>query len=538
MGSREMSPRLTRRSLVRAGGGMLLAPAALNALGERAGAAPAQPAVTAFARQQEFVQGGDLTVAIGTDITSLEPQLTTETSSAGVRTNIYDQLVWHFTPDGEIVPWLATEWEAASDGLSYTFTLTDTPVTFHDGTEFNADAVKATFDRIIDPARTGAAAITLDMVESVEVVDPRTVTFTLTNVFAPFMRRIADNPGAIMSPAAIAEYGDDYGQNPIGTGPYQFVEYVTGDHVTLERNPDYWNGPVNFDRITYRIVPEDTARTTLLETNEAQVIDRVTPQLAEVLASNPDVRIQEIVTSRIVYFILNQNRDLMKDVRVRQAVNHAVDRESIIANILRGYAVLADSPVSETVEFYASQTPYAFDPDQARSLLAEAEVAEGTDLVIWTPQGRYVGDRDFATAVQSMMTDVGFNATLETFGDFPAYIEQLNTLEFDMAVWGWANSNEADTALQPFSGDFVQMIPNWGSFDNPEVNDMLHAAAMELDEARRAELYAEVQRIMVEEAAGLLMHWQVNLTGVNQRVDGVYVHTSETLVIREAGFTA
>lgn len=535
--------RIHRRSLMRAGGGMLLAGPTASRLSGNAAAAPVNRPDTlgtlASRQEQEIELGGILTVAIGTDITSLEPQLTTETSSGGVRTNIYDQLVWHYTEDGSIIPWLATEWEASDDGLTYTFTLTDQPVVFHDGTPFDAEAVKATFDRLLDPERTGAAKLTLDMVESVEVVDARTVMFTLATPFAPFMRRIADNPGGIMSPAAIAEYGENYGQNPIGTGPYKFVEYITGDSVTLERNPAYWNGPVNFDGVVYFIVPEDTARTTLLETGEAQVIDRVTPQLAETIEMNPDLRIQEIVTSRLIYFILNQNRDLMKDVRVRQAVNLAVDRVSIIESIFRGHAELADSPISETVEFYERQPPYPYDPEQARALLEEAGVEEGTELVIWTPQGRYVGDRDFATAVQSMMEDVGFDASLQGFGDFPAYIEQLDSLEFDMAVWGWANSNDADSALnQIFSSDFAQTFPNWGSYVNPEVDELLDSAAAELDEVRRAELYAEAQRILVEDAAGLFMHWQVNMTGVSEQVVNVFVHISETLVVRDAGFVA
>ncbi len=531
---------VTRRSLLRmAGGALLAAPMSMLTGGVVAGSAGNPGSAKAFVRTQTIEPGGTLNVAIGTDITSLEPQLTTETSSGGVRTNLYDQLVWHFTPDGSIIPWLATEWEVSSDGLTYTFTLTDKPVKFHDGTDFNADAVKATFDRLLQPERSGAAKLTLDMIQSVEVLDPRTVKFTLSKVFAPFLRRIADNPGAIMSPASIQQYGEDYGQHPVGTGPFRFVEYVTGDHVSFERNPDYWNGTPNFDRIEYRIVPEDAARTTLLETGEAQVVDRVTPQLADALKANPDVRIQETVTSRIVYFVLNQNRDLMKDVRVRQAVNHAVDRETIISSILRGYAVLADSPISKTVEFYAPQTPYAFDPERARTLLQEAGIAQGTEVVIWTPQGRYVGDRDFATAVQDMLKDIGLNASLQAFGDFPAYIQQLDSLEFDMAVWGWANSNDADSALnQTFSSDFVKVFPNWGSYSNPRVDELLDTAATELDSNRRAELYTEAQKILVEDAAGLFLHWQVNLTGVSPKVEGVFVHISETLVVRDAGFIA
>jgi len=572
---RERSASLSRRSLLRVGGGVLLAgpmttllaacggsaqsPTATGSAGgtgnsttaqARAGASQTSAGATtgagsavantgATASAGKINPGGVLTVAIGTDISSLEPQVTTETSSAGVRANLYDQLVWQFTPKGDIQPWLATKWEASPDGLTYTFTLVDKPVKFHDGSAFNADAVKATYDRLLAPSRSGAAKLTLTVVTKVEAPDPKTVRFTLANVFAPFLRRVADSPGAIMSPAAIQKYGEDYGTNPIGTGPYKFVEYKKGDHVAFAKNPNYWNGSVNYDTLTYKIVPEDASRGTLLQTGEAQVSDRVPPVLAQQLSSNKDVAIQQDITSRYIMFVLNENRDLMKNVQVRQAVNYGIDKKAIVQNILKGYAIVAESPLTKVIEFSKPQPVYEFDLAKAKSLLQAAGVAPGTKLVIWTPQGRYTGDKDFATAVQDMMKNLGFDAQLQAFGDFPTYLTQLDTLQYDMAVWGWANSNDADSGLnQLYSSKFVKKFPNWGSYSNPKVDDLLNTAVSTLDTAKRADLYAQAQQIIWHDAASVFMHWQENLTGVSKKITGVFVTAAETLIVRDSGYTA
>lgn len=556
------SPRLSRRTLLRFGGAAALASPLATLLaacgGEEQPAATTAPAgttTTPAAGQAttpagaaatpkpsgpaaNIKPGGTLTVALGTDISSLEPQVSTETSSAGVRVNMFDQLLWSYTPDGSLIPWLAAKWEASQDGLTYTFALIDQPVKFHDGTDFNAEAVKATFDRLLAPTRTGAAKLTLDFVSKVEVVDPTTVKFTLSKVFAPYLRRMGDGAAAIMSPAAIQKLGEDYGTAPVGTGPYTFVSYKKGDNVTMEKNPNYWKETVNYDRLIYKITPEDASRATLVQTGEAQVADRIPPILATAMKTNPNVTVKEDLTSRWVFFHLNQNRDLMKNVKVRQSVNYAVDKKSIVQNILKGFGEVATSPLTKVVDFSSPQKPYEYDPAKAKSLLQEAGVAPGTKLIIWTPVGRYAGDKDAATAVQDMMKAVGFDPELKAVGDFPTYLKELDTLQWDMALFGWANANDPDGGLQLYQSRFSKIFPNWGSYNNPKVDDLINQAVATLDDAKRKELYAQIQQIIWDEAAQLFMHWQINLTGLSKKIAGVFVSAAETLVVRDSGYAA
>jgi len=538
---------VSRRTFLRAAGGVLLARGVVPLLASGAagpliaGVTPVRSDAATAAAALRIKMGGVLNVAIGTNISSLEPQVTTETSSGGVRTNLYDMLVWQYNREGSFAPMLATKWEVSGNGLVYTFTLTDKPVKFHDGTPFTADAVKATFDRLLEPSRSGAAKLTLDMISKVEVLNAQSVRFTLQHAFAPFLHRIADSAAAIMSPDAIKKYGEDYGRHPVGTGPYRFVEYVPGDHVTMERNPEYWNwgGPAYCDKLVYKIVPEDSSRAALLESGEAQVVDRIAPADAQRLQSHEKVSIVRTVTSRLVYYVLNQNRPLMKDVRVRQAVNYAVNRQAIIKEILKGAGVLADTPLGRGEEFYVAQKPYPYDLAKAKTLLKEAGVSEGTKLVIWTPVGRYVGDKEISTAVQDMLRRVGFDASLQAFGDFPAYIKQLDTLGFDLALWGWTSSNDADSYInQIFATRFSKKFPNWGSYSNPRVDDLLNRAVVELDNRKRARLYADAQHLLMTDAAGLFMHYQVNLTGVSRSVAGALPVPFEILIVRNSGFVA
>ena len=480
--------------------------------------------------------GGTLTVAIGTDVSSFDTQQSTETSSQGVRLNLYDPLLWVANQKYTVLPWLASKWDISSDGLTYTFTLIDKPVKFHDGTDFNVDAVKATFDRLMGPNKSTAAAIDLGMIGSVEVVDKSTVKFTLSKPFAPFLVRIAGNSGAILSPDAIQKYGQDYSTHPIGTGPYKFVEYRKGDHATFEKFADYWNGTVYYDKMIYKIVPEDASRATLVQTGEAQVSDRIPPVLALQMKDRNDVTVRADLTSRYVMMELNQNHTIMQDARVRQAINYGVDNESIVKNILKGYGAVPDAPIPKGAQFYSQQQPYTYNVDKAKSLLKDAGIAQGTPLTIWSPQGRYVGDKDIATAVQSMMNDLGFNASVRVFGDFPTYIKELDSLDYDMAIWGWV-SPDPDTGLNYiYSGQYVKGFPNWGSYNNPQVNQLLQSAVATPDESKQADLYAQAQKIIWDEAAVLWLDWQENLTGLSTKVDNVFDDLGEVLVVRFSGY--
>jgi len=483
--------------------------------------------------------GGTLTVAIGTDVSSFEPQQTTETSSTGVRINLYDPLVWIENQKWVVVPWLASKWDISEDGKTYTFTLIDKEVKFHDGTTLTTDAVKKTFDRLLTENKATAAGINfVGVLNTVDVVDDKNVKFTLATPFAPFLTRMCYNSAAIMSSDAIDKFGKNYGDHAIGTGPYKFVEYRKGDHATFEKNPDYWNGDVYYDKMIYKIVPEDASRSTLVQTGEAQVADRIPPVLAKALEGNNEAGIKIDKTSRYVFMLLNTTRAPFSDVKARQAANYGVNKKSLVDNILKGYGEVPDAPIPSVAQYYKQQESYTYDVDKAKSLLQEAGVKPGTPLTIWTPQGRYVGDKDIATAVQGMMKDLGFDPQVQVFGDFPTYLNQLDKFDCDMAILGWV-SPDPDVGLNNvYAGKLAGKFPNEGSYKNPKVDELLQKAVESTSDGERTDLYGQAQTLIWQDAPVVWLDWQQNLTGLSKKVVNVYDDLQEVLVVRFSGYKA
>ena len=251
-----------------------------------------------------LAQGETLRVLLSSQLTTLEPQETTDTDSAAVRYQIYNGLL-RMTEDGNAVADLAESWEINEDGTVYTFTLKD-GVTFHDGTALDADAVVASFERLVaDERDTSASAYFKPILASVEATGDLEVTFTLNEPFAPFLNTLAHAAGHIMSPAAIEAYGEDVGENPVGTGPYRFVEWVRGERLVLERFDDYFGGTPPLAGIEYRVVPEAATRVALLETGEADVILRVSPDEAERLRGTEGIELKTTPTARAMFVAIN-----------------------------------------------------------------------------------------------------------------------------------------------------------------------------------------------------------------------------------------
>lgn len=484
-----------------------------------------------------FAQDSELRVLLSSQLTTLDPFNTTDTDSAAVRYSLYNGLL-SMTESGTPEADLATSWTLSDDGLNYDFQLRE-GVVFHDGTPFNAEAVKASFDYLLrEGNNTSASAYFRPYVESVEVIDEYTVRFTLQTAFAPFLNYLAHPAAHIASPAAIEQYGDLLGENPVGTGPFRFVEWVRGDHLVLERFPEYYGPAAGVDRIVYRIVPEAATRVALLETGEADIILRVSPDEAERLSSLPNVQLETTVTSRIIYFALNMNREPLDDVRVRQALNHAVDVRGIIDALFGPDTLQADSPIAPTVYGYSSTKTYEYDPDLARELLAEAGVdpAEVT-LSVWAPNGRYVQDATIAQAVAQQLEQFGFNIDLRIFGDFAEYNE-VSFLEErgDLNLYGWGPGTlEAEGGMyQILHGDRANVFGNNAGYNSEEFNTALvNARSLTTDEAR-LEAYAAVQQIVMDDAPWLFLHIQPVITAMASNVSGVYLLPSEQLILRTA----
>lgn len=482
-------------------------------------------------------QSNYLNVLLSSQITTLEPYSDTDTDSSAVRYSIYNGLLT-MTQAGIPAPDLATSWAISEDGLEYEFYLRE-GVVFHDGTPFNAEAVKASFDYLLRADNNTSAAATLkQFVESVEVTSEFSVKFTLNTPFGPFLNNMAHQSTHIASPTAIEKYGPALAENPVGTGPFRFVEWVRGDHLRLETFSDYYGELPGVDGILYRIVPEVATRIALLESGEADVILRVSPDEAERLSTAPGIVLDTTFTSRVMYIALNMNRPPLDDVRVRQAINHAVNVRGIIDALFGPDTPQMDSPLAPNVDGYSPAKTYEYNPDLARSLFAEAGVdPQSVTLSLWAPNGRYVHDATVAQAVAQQLEQFGIDIDLRIFGDFAEYLEVANgPNRGDMNMFGWTPSTlEGYQGMyQNLHGDRANLFANSAGYNNPVFNDALTATLRITDEGEKQAAFAAIQELVMEDAPFLFLYVQPVITAMSDHVSGVYLLPSEQLILRSA----
>src|SRR3989454_7247359 len=322
-------------------------------------------------------RGGTLTIVRPTDPVSLDPNLETTAPGAWVYFNMLEGLL---TLDDkmQVKPALATSYEVMSP-TKVRFKLRPN-VKFHDGTPFNAEAVRFTFDRALNgkpPARWASLAGSLS---GAEVVDNLTVDVITKEPYGPILRTLAMYCMGIVSPTAVQKMGADFSRAPVGTGPFKFVEWKTNTHVILERNPDYWGDKALVDRVIFKVVPEEGARMIALQTGDADMVLLPAPAQLAALKRDPKYVVHEVVGGRVAFAGMHAGLAPLDDVRVRTALLHAVDRKAILENILEGSAVPARGVLAPSVFGFKDMQLdklYPFDRARAKALLAQAGWTSG-----------------------------------------------------------------------------------------------------------------------------------------------------------------
>ncbi len=333
------------------------------------GAAGALAAPAIIGRAAAAGPGGDLVVAVPANVVTLDPGDANNTLDQGV-CRLFLQGLFGFDENMKVVPLLAESATANEQATEFTFKLRQ-GVKFHDGSDFDADAVKINLERIADPSNHLKRQSLLAMLDHVEAVDPHTAKVVLKTPFGAFMNTIAHPGLAMPAPASIAK-GRDASRNPVGTGPFTFVSW-TPDTLKAQRFPNYWQeGWPKVNSVTIRSVPEDGARLAMLQTGEAQYINPLPTPLVKVVENNPKLDIINHPSIITRYVALNTMKKPFDDVRVRQALNHAVDKQAFIKIVWNGYADPMDSPEPPELTFYEKQSPapWPFDLAKAKQLLA------------------------------------------------------------------------------------------------------------------------------------------------------------------------
>jgi peptide/nickel transport system substrate-binding protein len=473
---------------------------------------------------------------------ALDPAAVTAVNDFRILMNMYDGLVRYKDGTLEVEPALATDWTISDDGTVYTFTLRE-GVTFHDGSAFDAEAVKFNFDRMLDEAHpyhdTGPfpLAFFFSSVESVDVIDAQTVAFNLNGPYAPFLSNLAYPTGLIVSPAAVMEHGADFGRNPSGTGAFTFGEWRSNEAVVVQANPDYWDGAPELETVVFRPITDANTRTAEMLAGGIDLMVEV-PPVALSEFQGDTYTVHEQAGPHVWFLILNAKEGPFADVRVRQAANYAINKEAIVNDVLEGTAEVAAGPTPPAFAwaYNPDLEPYPYDPDRARALLEEAG-AEGAELTFYVTEGGsgMLDPVAMGTAIQADLEAVGLDVTIETY-EWNTFLGNVNPgLEgkADMAEMAWM-TNDPDTlpflALRtdawPEAGGF-----NSGYYSNPEVDALLEAARVETDQDERARLYKEMQVIVQEDAPWVFVaNWKQNAV-TSDRVGGFSLQPSFFLLL-------
>lgn len=475
----------------------------------------------------------ELVLVEGADATSLDPTFATDRPSETAMTHIYNGLVRFKNPSlKEIVPDLAESWTVSQDGLTWTFKL-KTGITFSDGSPFNSEAVGFTFRRYLDPKLNSAAKILFEPIQKIETPDSNTVVFKTVKPFAALLENLATINGSILSPIAVQQHADPklYGRKPVGTGPYVLKDWIPGQQIVLERNPKYFGTVPKVERILYKPVPDSSSRVTMLESGQADIVMRIPPEAVENLKAKGNTEVLVEPSTFQVSFEFNHRLKPFDDVRVRQAVINAVDRQAIVKTLLRGMAGVSESPFTEGTQAHVKLPAYDYNPEKAKTLLREAGLEKGFKTEIWTSVGRYQKDKEIAEAIQSYLASVGIEAEIKTF-EWATYLKEIS--KKDKTAGMYILGVSIPTADYRLNRNFRSTSgSNRSGYANARLDKLLDEARATFNEGERNLLYQKAQEIIWKDAVYLFAYDQAQIIGVKKGLKRFEVFGYEVLKLGE-----
>jgi peptide/nickel transport system substrate-binding protein len=483
--------------------------------------------------------GGTLVFAQAADAVGLDPHTIEDGFSVNNTSNVFDTLVRYRTDTTAVEPSLAESWTTSPDGLVWTFKLRR-GVKFHDGTPFNAEAVKFNYERQTNakhPYHHGTfvyADFTFQNVKSVTAVDANTVRFTLSAPFAPFLSNMAMFSTGIASPTAIRKFGKDFFKNPVGTGPFKFVEWVQKDHVTFTANTDYWAGRPCIDRLIVRGIPDNTVRLLELEKGTVQAMDQVNPPDYARIRANLNLTLFTGPGLNVGYVAMNVEKEPFTDVRVRRAVNHAINRAAIVNAFYGGIGKPATNPIPPIIwGFNTSITGYEYSVDKAKALLAEAGYPNGFSTELWWPNRSrpyLTQPQKIAEALQAQLARAGIRAKLVTL-EWGTYLEKTRSGEHPMAILGWIGDNgDPDNFLYVLlDRDNAEKgkASNIAFYKSAALHALLIRAQRAPSQSARASLYQQAQQIIFQDAPWAPLVYGARVAAYSKRVQNYFPHPLE-----------
>lgn len=486
-------------------------------------------------------QGGNMTISIPSDIVSLDPHGSNDDPSEQIRDTIYEPLVTH-DEDLKLVPALAEEYEQV-DETTWRFKLRE-GVKFHDGSDFNADVVKANIERIQDPARASARESYFDMVGEINIIDDYNIELVTEYPYAPLLNNLSHGAGKMISKELIdADYqnaleqaesnlsleeyyelrnigGEEHGQvvedisqyvgekvetGPVGTNYFKFESRNPGEETVVSRNDDYWDTPALLDDITFKVVTEPASRIAELESGSSDAIISTLTSNTDRVEQTDGMTLMRSDAVNVDYIGFNTSKAPFDDPKIRQAISHAFNSEAVLDGVYNGSGMPANGPLAPALLGYSEELQgREYDMARAEELLAEAGAEDLTvNLMVNDDNPERL---DVALWLQESLNEIGVTLNVEQV-EWGAYLDATGNAEHDMFILGWGNTtgDPDETITSLYHTDNAGNNGNRAFYSNPELDEILDNARQETDEAVREQMYIDAQEIIIQEAPSIFI---------------------------------
>jgi len=467
-----------------------------------------------FSSEVQASSKDTLIVAQGADAKSLDPHATNDQPSSRVNCQIYDRLVEQGN-DMTIVPALAESWEQP-DNLTTIFKLRK-GVKFHNGEELKSSDVKFTLDRMKASAKVKHI---IDSISSVETPDDYTVIIKTEKPFGAILNHLSHTATSILNEKAVKEKGESYGQHPIGTGPYKFISWKSGDRINLEAFPEYYRGVAPIKNAIFRNVAENSVRAIVLETGEVHIAYDLEPIDKTRIAEDDRFVLMQEPAFSMTYLGFNTKKAPYDNIKFRQAVASAIDLETIVEAVYEGAAEPANSLIGPAVFGYNKDAKFwTRDINKAKELLKEAEVTTPVNCKMWVNDNKI--RQDIAVILQDQLKEIGINMSIETV-EWGAFLDGTQRGDHEMFILGWSTvTGDADYGLFPLLHSSTHGgAGNRSFYTNAKMDELLDKARNTVDQNERKTLYAEVQVISQEEVPTFPVSFVTNNAGLDKNLEG------------------
>ena len=473
----------------------------------------------------------DVTFAVASTFTTTDPYDANDTLSQAMAKSFYEGL-FGFDKDMKLIPVLAESYDVSKDGLVYTIKLKK-GVKFHDGTDFKADAVKTNLDRVTNPDnKLKRYGLYNNNIAKTEAVDDYAARITLKTPFSPFISQLAHPSTVMISPAALAKYGNkDIAFNPVGTGPFKFVEWKATDYLKVAKFDGYWKkGYPKVDTITWKPVVDNNSRAAMMQTGEAHFTFPVPYEVAEVLKTKPDLDVVAAPSIVLRYLSMNTQQKPFDNPKVRQAIAYAINKDAVAKVAFSGYAAPAEGVVPAGVEYAVKLGPWPNDVAKAKQLLTEAGYPNGFETELWSAYNHTTAQK-VTQVLQQQLQQIGIKTriTLLEAGQRVEKVESWQdpkTAPVRLYYVGWSTSTgEADWALRPLldGGSWPPRLFNTAYYKNDKVDADIKGAQLTTNSAEKARLYKDAQEQIWADAPWAPLVTERLLSANNKKLSGVYV---------------